>query len=94
MCIRDRALGDAAGAVRAIAAAGQSGALPQLHAIAKPPPLYISDDPIASLPAEAKVKLLERLEAHARAVDPRVVQVMASLAGEYEVCLLYTSRCV
>ena len=44
--------------------------------------------PIASLPAEAKVKLLERLEGFARALDPRVIQVMASLAGEYEVILV------
>jgi TldD protein len=50
--------------------------------------LYVPHDPIASLPADAKVKLLERLEGYARAIDPRVVQVMASLAGEYEVILV------
>lgn len=86
--ISAQALSDAASAVRAIAAAGQSGTLPQLQATVAPRALYIADDPIASLPAAAKVKLLERLEAHARAVDPRVVQVMASLAGEYEVMLV------
>ena len=86
--ISGRALADAAGVVRAIAAAGQSGALPQLRASAACKPLYCADDPIASLPAEAKVRLLERLEAHARAADPRVVQVMASLASEYEVILV------
>ena len=42
----------------------------------------------ASLPADAKVKLLERLEAHARRLDSRVCQVMASLTGEYEVILV------
>jgi TldD protein len=50
--------------------------------------LYVPHDPIASLPADAKVKLLERLEGFARALDSRVVQVMASLAGEYEVVLV------
>jgi TldD protein len=35
-----------------------------------------------------KVKLLERLEALARAEDSRVTQVMAHLAGEYEVVLV------
>ena len=35
-----------------------------------------------------KVALLERLERMARALDPRVTQVMASLAGEYEVVLV------
>ncbi|MDX9707749.1 MAG: metalloprotease TldD [Azospira sp.] len=81
------ALDDAAKAVRAIAAAGQSRLVPVLmrrggHA------LYRGDDPLASLPAEAKVKLLERLESFARALDPRVQQVMAHLAGEYEVILV------
>jgi TldD protein len=50
--------------------------------------LYRADDPLASLPAEAKVALLERLERFARALDPRVQQVMAHLAGEYEVVLV------
>jgi TldD protein len=86
--ISARALGDAAGAVRAIAAAGQAGKLPKLKHGAAAHQLYVPHDPIASLPAEAKVKLLERLEGFARAADPRVVQVMASLAGEYEVILV------
>ncbi|PKO86102.1 MAG: metalloprotease TldD [Betaproteobacteria bacterium HGW-Betaproteobacteria-12] len=83
-----RALSDAAGAVRAIAAAGQAARVPALQRGAGSPLLYVPHDPIASLPAEAKVKLLERLEGFARAIDPRVVQVMASLAGEYEVILV------
>jgi TldD protein len=86
--ISARALGDAAGAVRAIAAAGQAGKLPKLKHGAAAHQLYVPHDPIASLPAEAKVKLLERLEGFARAADQRVVQVMASLAGEYEVILV------
>ena len=86
--ISSRALGDAAGAVRAIAAAGQSGRIPALQHRAAERNLYVPHDPIASLPAEAKVKLLERLEGFAKAIDPRVVQVMASLAGEYEVILV------
>ncbi|MFC5302429.1 metalloprotease TldD [Azospira restricta] len=81
------ALDDAAKAVRAIANAGQSRLVPVLlrrggHV------LYRGDDPLASLPAEAKVALLERLETFARALDPRVQQVMAHLAGEYEVILV------
>jgi TldD protein len=86
--ISSRALSDAATAVRAIAAAGQSGTLPALKHAAAARNLYMPHDPIASLPAEAKVKLLERLEGFAKALDPRVVQVMASLAGEYEVILV------
>ncbi len=86
--ISSRALGDAANAVRAIAAAGQNGILPSFSASTATRSLYLPQDPIASLPAEAKVKLLERLEGFARAIDPRVIQVMASLAGEYEVILV------
>ena len=53
--------------------------------------LYAPQDPVASLPEEAKVALLERLERMARARDPRVAQVMASLAGEYEAVLIARS---
>lgn len=82
------ALGDAAAAVRAIAAAGQSGILPALRASTASRSLYLAEDPLGTLPAEAKVALLERLEGFARALDPRVQQVNASLAGEYEVVLV------
>jgi TldD protein len=34
------------------------------------------------------VKLLERMELYARSLDPRISQVTASLAGEYEVVLM------
>lgn len=47
--------------------------------------LYAPLDPLASLTEADKVALLHRLEDYARALDPRVIQVMASLAGEYEV---------
>ncbi|WP_020168656.1 MULTISPECIES: metalloprotease TldD [Methylotenera] len=53
--------------------------------------LYLPQDPIASLSADAKVKLLERLEQFAKKVDPRVTQVMASIAGEYEVIMVARS---
>ena len=53
--------------------------------------LYRPDDPLASLPDEAKVKLLERVEREARAQDPRVKQVMASLASTHEVVLVVRS---
>lgn len=84
------ALSDAASAVRAIASAGQhrrarAGALKELKAKHS---LYLPHDPLASLDAAAKVRLLERLEAFARAEDKRVMQVMAHLAGEYEVILV------
>jgi TldD protein len=86
--ISSRALGDAANAVRAIGALGQNSSFGQFLPSTVANALYVPHDPIASLPADAKVKLLERLEGFARALDSRVVQVMASLAGEYEVVLV------
>lgn len=50
--------------------------------------LYGDADPIASMDSAAKVRLLERVEAMCRAKDPRVAQVMAGLACEYEVVLV------
>ncbi|RJX33485.1 MAG: metalloprotease TldD [Oxalobacter sp.] len=50
--------------------------------------LYHPHDPLASLDATAKVNLLEKVEQMARRKDPRIVQVMASLAGEYDVVLV------
>ena len=44
--------------------------------------LYGEDDPLATPDFAAKVALLQEIDAWARARDPRVVQVMASLSGE------------
>jgi len=75
--------------VRAITSAGQAGCVPvRLRASPSPSHLYAASDPIALLAAAEKVRLLERLEAFARAEDSRVVQVMASLAGEWETVLI------
>lgn len=81
------ALQQAANAVKSIAALGneQSG---QAVKRSTSPQLYLPQDPIASLSAEAKVQLLERLEQYARKLDPRVSQVMASIAGEYDVVMV------
>ena len=80
---------DAAHTVRAISAAGKSGrARAATQKIAKSRSLYPEIDPIATLDSTAKVQLLEKVEQRARAQDPRVVQVMAGLAGEYDVVLV------
>src|SRR5690606_34859753 len=46
--------------------------------------LYADDNPLGQMPFEAKVRLLAEIDAYARAKDPRVRQVMASLAGEWQ----------
>ncbi len=96
--ISRQALESAALATRAIArqGGGKSVSVPALlsaedGAYGRNRSLYLPLDPIATLPAAEKVALLERLERHARALDPRVTQVMASLAGEYEVVLVARS---
>jgi len=84
------ALQEAAKATRAIAAlGGEQTAGGIITSAAKS--LYLPHDPIASLSAEAKVKLLERLEQFAKQLDTRVTQVMASIAGEYEVVMVARS---
>jgi TldD protein len=87
------ALTDAAKATRAIASAGQVKRIKSNFSSEnrKIVPLYQDVDPIASLPSESKVKLLEKLERKCRALDPRITQVMASLGGEYEVVLIARS---
>ena len=82
-------LNDAAHTVRAISTAARSDRikLPR-RTVAKSRKLYDSLDPIGSLDSTAKVTLLERVEQMARAVDPRIVQVMAGLASEYDVVLV------
>ncbi|MDR1162287.1 MAG: metalloprotease TldD [Candidatus Accumulibacter sp.] len=84
---------DAAKAVRAISASGQKA---RVKAASKPGKsarreLYAPIDPLLSLDADSKVRLLEKLESYARAEDARVIQVMASVAGEYEVILVARS---
>ncbi|XLZ72801.1 metalloprotease TldD [Massilia sp. SR12] len=90
--ISESALLDAATATRTIARAGAG----KIKVAGKMTPvggrsLYMPHDPLVSLDAAAKVKLLERVEKMARAKDPRVVQVMAGLAGEYDVVLVVRS---
>ena len=47
--------------------------------------LYGDDNPLASPDFSGKVALLQEIDAYCRARDPRVVQVMASVAGERRV---------
>ncbi|TCV85391.1 metalloprotease TldD [Sulfurirhabdus autotrophica] len=84
------ALNQAGDATRAIA---KAGAAHSTHVIQRAGghSLYQPHDPLASLKDAEKVALLERLEKYARAIDPRITQVMASLASEYDVVLIARS---
>jgi TldD protein len=87
--INPKSLLRAASAVRSIAKQSASAVLP----LQPPSParaLYLATDPCDSMDTADKIILLERLEKLARAADPRIVQVMASLAMEYDV--VYIAR--
>ncbi len=83
-------LGEAVDAVRAIAHQGQAGTLQAWQAV-ETPTLYPAADPLASLATDEKIALLQAVDAEARAQDPRITQVIASLAGSWEVCLVAAS---
>ena len=87
--ISEASLLDAARTVRSISASAQQGKVRVASKkIAKSRSLYAGLDPIGTLGSTDKVALLERAEQRARAKDPRVAQVMAGLASEYDVVLV------
>ena len=87
--ISEASLLDAARTVRTISSAAQTGRVKTAtKKIASARSLYKGLDPIATLDSAAKVKLLEKVEKLARAKDPRVAQVMAGLAAEYDVVMV------
>ncbi len=79
---------DAASAARAIARQGQDATVSLVWRGAQGLDLYAPADPLTSLRDEEKVKLLEAVELEARRQDPRVKQVMASLAAVHEVMMV------
>lgn len=89
--ITEAALLEAARTVRTIAAAGQNKRVKiasQHTPTLKGHNLYPQLNPIDTLGSAEKIELLEKTERMARAKDPRIVQVMAGLAAEYDVVLI------
>lgn len=83
-------LDDAVRAARGIARAGGSGKV-NVGRWAPREPLYPGIDPLASMTDRDKVDLLAGLDAAVRKLDERVVQVVGSLAGVFEVVLVLGS---
>ena len=80
---------DAAHTVRSIARVAQNAQVKvNRPKIVRGRSLYPGLDPINSLDSASKVRLLGTVERLARARDPRVAQVMAGLASEYDVVLV------
>ena len=87
--ISEESLLDAARTVRTISSGAQAGrARIATKKIASSRSLYPGVDPIATLDSATKVALLGKVEKLARAKDPRVAQVMAGLASEYDVVMV------
>lgn len=84
------ALSQAAESARAIARQGQTGQM-QAWQTQQITPLYKSDDPLSSLSADQKVALLRATDEEARKQDPRIKQVIISLAGMHEVIMVIAS---
>jgi TldD protein len=81
------ALLEAARAARAIAQSGGDGRVRAWRPVT-PHRLYLPVDPIETLGDTEKVALLARVDRETRALDPRVCQVMASIAAVHEVVLV------
>ncbi|MEC7852730.1 MAG: metalloprotease TldD [Pseudomonadota bacterium] len=81
--ISEAALQRAAESVTAVTR-GYSGTAAQPPVSASNRPLYSDGNPLTGTPFEDKVALLQEIDAFARAADPRVVQVSASLAGSWQ----------
>ncbi len=84
------ALRDAAVATRSIARAGGNASAKATTKArnSRASSLYTPNDPVSSFSDAEKVRILERLEQFARAIDPRVKEVMGRLSGEYEVVMV------
>lgn len=81
------ALDEASNAARAIARAGKDGQVSAWRNTT-PQTLYAPADPLDTLSDDDKVALLQRVDAHTRAIDPRVQQVVVSISGVHDVVLV------
>jgi TldD protein len=81
--VSEAAIARAAEAIRAVKG-GHSGVYAEAPARTNRK-LYSDENPLGSPAFDAKVKLLESIDAYARAKDPRVRQVTASVAANWQV---------
>jgi len=86
----EAALLDAVDAARGIARASGDGKVKVARAVGYRP-LYAGVDPLRSLEDRAKVDLLADVDLRVRKMDPRIAQVVASLASVHEIVLVQAS---
>jgi TldD protein len=77
----------AADAARSIALTGSQSIKP-VHVSSASVPRYQGLNPIETMTKQEKIALLESIDKEARRIDPRVIQVNASLSGCYEVVMV------
>lgn len=53
--------------------------------------LYTDSNPLSGIAFEKKIALLSQIDLYARSLDPRIKQVMASLAGEWQLVTILRS---
>ena len=82
---------DAAEAARGIGRLGGDGRV-KVASRRKGHGLYAAVDPLPTLEDRAKVELLGDLDRYVRKLDQRVIQVVGTLAGVYELVLIRTSE--
>jgi TldD protein len=81
------ALTDASSAATAIVRQGQNGSLAAMTS-PNPKALYPAVNPLEDWATVKKLELLRRADAAARGIDPRITQVMVSLAASHDVILV------
>jgi len=74
-------------AARAIARQGSQGSV-QAWQRQSPKALYVPADPMIAMTADEKVDLLRQIDSYTRSLDPRVKQVMVSMAATHETILV------
>ena len=82
---------EAAKSARAIAQSGNSG-IQAISARSDTPQLYAPLNPLESLSEQDKLDLMRRVDAEARAADPRVQQVIVSLVAAHDTVLVVDNR--
>jgi len=74
-------------AARAIARQGSQGSV-QAWQRQNPQALYLPADPMQALSADEKVDLLRQIDSYTRSLDPKIKQVMVSIAATHETILV------
>lgn len=74
-------------AARAIARQGSRGTV-QAWQQRSPSALYVPADPMVALSADEKVDLLRQIDTYTRSLDPRIKQVMVSIAATHDTILV------